>query len=72
MRDFILIESTENRKERKRICCNCGNNIRTGDIGSIKCHCAIDGHYIGYVECFEGWCRRWKKERKWDDESISK
>lgn len=55
-------------KERKRICCNCGNNIRTGEPANIKCHCEIDGHYIGYVECFEGWCRRWKKERKWEKE----
>ena len=54
--------------ERKRCCCNCGNNIRTGEVTSIKCHCAIDGHYIGYIECFEGWCRRWKRDRKWDNE----
>ena len=53
--------------ERKRVCCNCGNNIRTGESANVKCHCAIDGHYIGYIECFEGWCRRWKRDRKWDN-----
>ena len=53
--------------ERKRVCCNCGNNKRIADeSGRIRCECAIDGHYIGYVECMEGWCRRWKKERKWE------
>lgn len=52
--------------ERKRVCCNCGNNIRKGEIGNIKCYCAIDGHYIDYIACFEHWCRRWKKERKWE------
>ena len=55
-------------KERKRVCCNCGNNIRKQvESGYIKCYCAIDGHYIGYVDCFEHWCRRWKKYRKWDN-----
>lgn len=53
--------------ERKRVCCNCGNNKRIADeSGRIRCECSIDGHYIGYVECMEGWCRRWKKERKWE------
>ena len=49
--------------ERERVCCNCGNNVRTEDgNGNIHCACAVDGHYIGYIECFEGWCRRWKKD----------
>lgn len=52
--------------ERKRCCCNCGNNNRIGG----ECYCEINGHYIGYVECFEGWCRRWKKDRKWDDNNA--
>jgi len=53
--------------ERIRCCCNCRHHIRTCDDG-VHCisHCEIDGHYIGYVECFEGWCKRWAKERKWD------
>lgn len=55
--------------DRKRVCCNCWNNIRTGEVGNIECHCAIDGHYIGYVDCFEHWCNRWRKDRKWDKES---
>ena len=53
-------------ESRKRICCNCGHNIRTAEGRRIKCHCEIDGHYIGYVECFSGWCKRWKRETKWD------
>ena len=53
--------------DRKRCCCNCKHNIRSGEIGNIKCNCEIDGHYIGYVECFEGWCRRWAKDHKFDD-----
>lgn len=58
--------------EKKRVCCNCGNNVRIKDKDGvvIRCECAIDGHYIGYLECFERWCRRWKKERKWDEAQI--
>ena len=56
-------------KERKRVCCNCGNNIRIKDDDGnvIRCECEIDGHWIGYIACFEHWCRRWKKDRKWDN-----
>ncbi len=53
-------------EERKRVCCNCGNNIWKDEPHGRECYCAIDGHRIGYVECFEHWCRRWKKDRKWD------
>lgn len=51
--------------ERQRVCCNCGNNIRVKDEKNfvLHCECAIDGHFISYVECFERWCRRWKKDR---------
>lgn len=48
--------------DRKRCCCNCRHNIRYFDEGGMcYCYCEIDRHYIGYVECFEGWCRRWAK-----------
>ena len=60
--DFtIKVTKCTEENMRKRCCCNCRRNIRSGD--PIQCHCEIDGHYIGYVECFEGWCRRWAKER---------
>ena len=53
--------------ENGKVCCNCGHNIRTGEIGDIECHCDIDGSYIGIVQCLTYWCRRWardKEERK--------
>lgn len=53
--------------DRKRCCCNCRHDIRTWDGGNCTNHCEIDGHYIGYIECFEGWCRRWAKD-KWQDD----
>lgn len=50
-----------------RCCCNCRRNIRVETKREIQCHCEIDGHYIGYVDCFEHWCRRWAKDHKFDD-----
>ena len=52
---------------RKRVCCNCGNNIRIKDDKDmvVENRCDIDNHYIGYCECFEHWCNRWRKDRKW-------
>ena len=55
---------------RNRCCCNCRHDIRTKeDSGYISNHCEIDGHYIGYVECFDGWCRHWAKD-KWQTEGA--
>ena len=45
-----------------RICCNCRHNIRTGKPGKVTCNCEIDDHYINYVECMTGWCRRWASD----------
>lgn len=51
----------------EKCCCFCRHNIRTEEEkGYIKCHCDIDGHEIGYVACFEGWCRRWARNKKKD------
>ena len=47
-----------------RVCCSCGHNIRDGKGG---CYCEVDGHYIGYIENFGQWCRKWKRDRKWDE-----
>lgn len=46
----------------KRRCVNCGNNIRTEEKNGIVCRCKIDNHTIGYVECFDHWCIRWRKD----------
>ena len=57
--------------DRKRCCCNCRHNIRSGETGAVECRCEIDGHYIGYIECFEGWCRRWATDaEKWKEETT--
>ena len=52
--------------DRKRCCCNCRRNIRKDG----KCHCEIDGHYIGYVENFDGWCKKWASDKaKWGEQN---
>ena len=44
-------------------CCFCKHNIRKKDekMAGIYCECEIDGHYIGYVACFECVCEMWKE-----------
>lgn len=57
--------------ENGKVCCNCRHNIRTGETENIKCNCEIDNHYIGYLECFDGWCRRWASDEKfWEKEDV--
>jgi hypothetical protein len=55
-----------------KVCCSCGHNIRIHKINGIKCICDIDNHYIGDVECMTGWCKHWKRDRKWEKESNQK
>ena len=53
-------------EENGKVCCNCRHNIRCpkdGNRARIECHCDIDNHYIGYVECMEHWCKHWAKEK---------
>lgn len=48
-------------EERK--CVNCRHNIRKEKpSGNIECVCEITNEHIGYVKCFEGWCRHWAKD----------
>ena len=52
--------------ENGKVCCNCRHNIRLVETvyqAIIECHCDIDNHYIGYVECMEYWCKHWSKEK---------
>lgn len=43
-----------------RKCVNCRRRILDNRGNS---HCEIDGHYIGYLECFDGWCRHWATDK---------
>lgn len=55
--------------ETGKVCCNCRHNIRTPkDDVHVMCHCDIDNHYIGYVQCMEGWCRHWATDKKYWEE----
>ena len=48
------------------------NEVGNRKTSEIVSKCMIDGHYIGYVQCFIDWCRHWATdELKWiggDDE----
>lgn len=52
---------------KDRVCCNCRHNKRIPKRTYIQCKCDIDGHYIGYVQCFDNWCRHWANERRADE-----
>lgn len=52
---------------QKRRCVNCGNNIRTLEKDGVICRCKLNNRSIGYVECFEGWCKHWRKDRSFDE-----
>ena len=56
-------------EENGKVCCNCWHNIRHRDIhDQVMCICEVDDHYIGYMECMEGWCRHWASdEKKWKE-----
>lgn len=70
--DFIIeVQPVSSKDYKKRCCCNCGHDIRVPkenepDMVAFN-KCEIDGHRIGYVDCFEHWCRRWCKDRKFDE-----
>ena len=55
-------------EENGKACCNCRHNIRTQAEDIITCHCEMDGHYIGYIACFEGWCQHWAKDRSFEED----
>jgi hypothetical protein len=52
----------------ERKCVSCGHNIRTQN---GECHCDLDNRYIGYIQCFEHWCKHWKRDRKWDKKYVN-
>lgn len=65
--DFTLtLDESPVTNERKRVCCNCGNNMRIKDSNGMVCEnrCSIDNHRISYTACFEHWCNHWCKEKK--------
>ena len=52
-----------------KVCCSCDHRLANKDC------CDIDEHYIGYVNCFECWCRHWtNKEYKklFDNNGVNK
>ena len=52
---------------KDRVCCNCKHNKAMPKSTYIRNICDIDGHYIGYLEGFDCWCRHWAKD-PWQEE----
>ena len=50
-----------------RVCCNCRHNIRTGEVTNVECHCEIDGAWLSYLTVMTHWCRRWAKDKKFEE-----
>ena len=61
--DKLKVYQHEEDYGGERVCCSCGHNIKDDKDRRI---CEIDTHYIGYLECFDNWCKHWKRDRKWD------
>ena len=57
---YKIIEYTDDTPPRKRACINCGHR----EVYNAGSKCNIDGHYIGYVDTWDDWCRRWCKNKK--------
>lgn len=50
--------------ENDKVCCNCRYCIRRWEgEGTCMTYCELDGHYICYADCMDGWCRHWSRER---------
>lgn len=55
-----IVAYTDDKPMRKRACINC--ELREPyKAGST---CGYDGHYIGYVDTWDDWCRHWHKDRQ--------
>jgi hypothetical protein len=49
------------------VCCSCVHNIRhpvKGDLARIECYCALDNHYIGYIQNMSNYCDEWKRSER--------
>ena len=53
-----------------KVCCNCRHCIRVRDEKRkhTECKCDIDNRYLGYLTVMTHWCRRWAKDKKWEEE----
>ena len=49
--------------DESKCCCSCKHNERHHhDNSPTTNYCDLDGHYIGYVACFESVCEEWEGE----------
>lgn len=64
--DSLKVYALDEPRE-DRCCGSCGNRVV---ISTCSYKCIIDGHYISYVDCDYCWCKRWKRNRRFDNENT--
>ena len=60
--DAKITEYTGVTPPRKHACINCGHRYLCG--AGAGSRCGYDGHYIGYCNTWDEWCRHWKKDKR--------
>lgn len=61
---IVPIIKFQEDEDSEVVCCSCVHNIRCpvkGDLARIECYCALDNHYIGYIQCMSNYCDHWKR-----------
>ena len=55
----------EDITDEYKCCCSCIHDIRKHNKDkTVTNYCDIDGHYIGYVACFESVCKEWEDSER--------
>lgn len=66
----IVAEPVTESDVPEKCCCNCEHNLRIKQKDYPKLidynECSIDGHYIGYIACFEDCCKNWTRTTAFD------
>ena len=57
-------------EENGKVCCSCRHCIRVKkEEYHVECLCDIDGKWLSYLDVMSFWCRRWAKDRSWEEEA---
>ena len=54
-----------------KVCCNCRRCKRVKEKGQVACYCEIDNRYLPYITVMTYWCRRWAKDKKFEEETTN-
>ena len=58
-------------KGERKCCFNCNHEVRSRDKkGGLVRHCALDGHFINYIECITNSCEKWEADKKKEEHNV--